>query len=68
MSIAGELGLRLWLPNSTYYQLAQAGREQLEAMLSQNGLALAGLAIYPVPRDAGSVNDVQRGLGVSIDA
>ena len=68
MSIAGELGLRLWLPNSTYYQLAQAGREQLEAMLSQNGLALAGLAIYPVPRDAGSVNDVQQGLGVSIDA
>ena len=68
MSIAGELGLRLWLPNSTYYQLAQAGREQLEAMLSQNGLTLAGLAIYPVPRDAGSVNDVQQGLGVSIDA
>ena len=54
MSISGELGLRLWLPNSTYYQLAQAGREQLEAMLSQNGLTLAGLAIYPVPRDAGS--------------
>ena len=68
VSIAGELGLRLWLPNSTYYQLAQAGREQLEAMLSQNGLTLAGLAIYPVPRDAGSVNDVQQGLGVSIDA
>ena len=68
MSIAGELGLRLWLPNSTYYQLAQAGREQLEAMLSQNGLTLAGLAIYSVPRDAGSVNDVQQGLGVSIDA
>ena len=68
MSSAGELALRLWLPNSTYYQLAQAGREQLEAMLSQNGLTLAGLAIYPVPRDAGSVNDVQQGLGVSIDA
>ncbi|MEC8619645.1 MAG: hypothetical protein VXY44_01540 [Pseudomonadota bacterium] len=68
VSVAGELGLRLWLPDSSFYQLAQAGRGQLEAMLSQNGLTLAGLAIYPVPRDAGSVNHGQQRLGVSIDA
>ena len=68
VSVAGELGLRLWLPDSTFYQMAQAGRDQLEAMLSQNGLTLAGLAIYPVPRDAGSVNHGQQRLGVSIDA
>ena len=68
VSVAGELGLRLWLPDSTFYQMAQAGRDQFEAMLSQNGLTLAGLAIYPVPRDAGSVNHGQQRLGVSIDA
>jgi hypothetical protein len=68
VSMVGELGLRLWLPDSTFYQMAQAGRDQLEAMLSQNGLTLAGLAIYPVPRDAGSVNHGQQRLGVSIDA
>ena len=68
VSVAGELGLRLWLPDSSFYQLAQAGRGQLEAMLSQSGLTLAGLAIYPVPRDAGSVNHGQQRLGVSIDA
>jgi hypothetical protein len=68
VSVAGELGLRLWLPDSNFYQLAQAGRGQLEAMLSQSGLTLAGLAIYPVPRDAGSVNHGQQRLGVSIDA
>ena len=68
VSVAGELGLRLWLPDSSFYQLAQAGRGQLEEMLSQSGLTLAGLVIYPVPRDAGSVKHGQQRLGVSIDA
>ena len=68
VSVAGELGLRLWLPDSNFYQLAQASRGQLEAMLSQTGLVLAGLAIYPVPRDSGSVTHGQQRVGVSIDA
>ena len=37
-------------------------------MLSGHGLTLGGLTIYPVARDAGSVNFGQQRMGVSIDA
>jgi hypothetical protein len=64
----GFLALRLWLPDPTFYRAANEGRGQLESLLSGAGLALAGLSIYPVARDAGSVNDGQQRVGVSIDA
>ena len=60
--------LRLWLPEPTFYRLAEAGKTELEAMLSGQGLSLGGLTIYPVARDAGSVNYGQQRMGVSIDA
>ncbi len=64
----GSLALRLWLPDPTFYRAANEGRDQLESLLAGAGLALAGLSIYPVARDAGSVNDGQQRVGVSIDA
>ena len=68
VSHEGVLVLRLWLPEPTFYRLAEAGKAELEAMLSAQGLSLGGLAIYPVARDAGSVNYGQQRMGVSIDA
>jgi hypothetical protein len=68
VSHEGILVLRLWLPEPTFYRLAEAGKAELEAMLSGQGLRLGGLTIYPVARDAGSVNYGQRRMGVSIDA
>jgi hypothetical protein len=56
------------LPEPTFYRLAEAGKAELEAMLSGQGLSLGGLTIYPVARDAGSVNYGQQRMGVSIDA
>ena len=64
----GVLSLRLWLPEPTFYRLAEAGKTQLETMLSGQGLSLGGLIIYPVARDAGSVSYRQQRMGVSIDA
>ena len=68
ISHEGVLVLRLWLPEPTFYRLAEAGKTELEAMLSGQGLSLGGLTIYPVARDAGSVNYGQQRMGVSIDA
>ena len=68
VSHEGVLVLRLWLPEPTFYRLAEAGKTELEAMLSGQGLSLGGLTIYPVARDAGSVNYGQQRMGVSIDA
>jgi hypothetical protein len=68
VSHEGVLVLRLWLPEPTFYRLADAGKTELEAMLSGQGLSLGGLTIYPVARDAGSVNYGQQRMGVSIDA
>ena len=68
VSHEGILVLRLWLPEPTFYRLAEAGKAELEAMLSGQSLSLGGLTIYPVARDAGSVNYGQQRMGVSIDA
>ena len=64
----GELALRLWLPDPTFYRLADAGKQELEAMMSNQRITLSGLTIYPVARDAGSVDYRQQRMGVSIDA
>ena len=64
----GVMALRLWLPEPTFYRLAEAGKTELEEMLSGQGISLGGLIIYPVARDVGSVNDSQQRMGVSIDA
>ena len=53
----GGLGLRLWLPDPNFYRLAQASRGQLEEMIAGRGLSLIGLTVYPVARDAGTVDD-----------
>ena len=64
----GGLGLRLWLPDPSFYRVAQAGRGRLEDMIASQGLSLTGLTVYPVARDAGSVDDSRPRMGVSIDA
>ncbi len=64
----GGLGLRLWLPDPNFYRLAQASRGQLEEMIAGQGLSLIGLTVYPVARDAGTVDDSRPRMGVSIDA
>ena len=48
--------------------LSRSGKNELETMLSGQGLSLGGLIIYPVARDAGSVSYRQQRMGVSIDA
>ncbi len=68
VSHEGVLMLRLWLPDPAFYRLAESGKGELESMLSGHGLTLGGLTIYPVARDAGSVNFGQQRMGVSIDA
>lgn len=64
----GGLGLRLWLPDPSFYSMAEAGRGQLEDMIASQGLSLTGLTVYPVARDAGTVDDSRPRMGVSIDA
>jgi hypothetical protein len=64
----GGLGLRLWLPDPSFYSMAEAGRGQLEDMIASQGLSLTGLTVYPLARDAGTVDDSRPRMGVSIDA
>ena len=58
----GVMALRLWLPEPTFYRLAEAGKTELEEMLSGQGISLGGLIIYPVAR-CGSENDSSNGWG-----
>jgi hypothetical protein len=64
----GGLGLRLWLPDPTFYRVAQQSRGQLEEMVASQGLSLTGLTVYPVARDAGMVDDSRPRVGVLLDA